>query len=192
MKNKIKKFTSYLILPLFLAIWQSVSHAADLPALSKLYQENYQRFYKHGLCGQNILRLLEEAHRQGIDLSNVSVLKIEGAGFLETSGFYTRHAKNQRAMLGYFHVVMVADNIVFDFDLADKLMPTLENYVRLQFTPPYEPFIIFGISYQAQKELPWWKVTRFEWHDYLQQAPMTWKKNLGEVVDLKAVLALPR
>jgi hypothetical protein len=86
------------------------------------------------MCGENIGRLVEEAKNQNLDLEGSYVLKIEGGGFLETSGFYTRSNPNERAMLGYFHYILVADGYVFDFDLNESLVLKLEDYVRLQFT----------------------------------------------------------
>jgi hypothetical protein len=178
---------------LFLLFSQTLL-AADVESLKRLFDENYNRLYQHGMCGKNIERLLQEARRDQLDLSGSYVLKIEGAGFLETSGFFSRHNKNNREMLGYFHVVLVADGVVFDFDLADRLTPMLEHYVRLQFTPPYEPFFVFGIGFESAKELPWWQVTRYEWKDYLSQTnrPNTAKKKLGDVVNLQRVFSLPR
>lgn len=167
--------------------------AADLPAMIEFYKANYQKFYQQRFCGRNIEQLISNALKEGIDLSHSYVLKIEGAGFFETSGFYTRSAKNQRDMLGYFHIVFVADNYVFDFDLADRLVVSLENYVRLQFTPPYEPFYIFGVSYLAQNQLPWWKVTAFETTSYISNKPIIlWSKKLGDVIDLNKTLSAQR
>lgn len=176
----------------FLLLLMTQLQAADVDSLIEFYKQNYRNFYRHRLCGQNIELLLKEAQEDGIDLEGAYVLKIEGSGFLETSGFYSRHGINERTMLGYFHVVLVADNIVFDFDLAGKLTPKLPSYVRLQFTPPYEPFIIFGIKYRALEQLPWWTVTRYEWRDYLLRGNPSWKKKLSEILDLQAVMTLPR
>lgn len=185
------KHFKFLLLLNFLMTFST--SAADLPALVEFYKANYQTLYQQRLCGRNIEKLISHALKEGIDLSNSYVLKIEGAGFLETSGFYTRSAKNKREMLGYFHMVFVADNYVFDFDLADGLVVELEDYVRLQFTPPYEPFYIFGISYLAKDQLPSWKVTAFQTTNYISNKPAPlWSKRLGEVIDLNKTLSRER
>lgn len=175
----------------FLAFSQAM--AADLRALSELFVRNYNTFYQPRFCGRNTARLITEAAKRNIDLRNSYVLKIEGGGFLETSGFYTRSAPNDRALLGYFHMVLVADGYVFDFDLAEPLVLKVEDYIRLQFTPPHEPFLIFGIKYRALEQLPSWQLTRFETLDYARNKEVpTAKGKLGQIIDLNRVMKLPR
>lgn len=167
--------------------------AADLRALEVLFTENYNTFYRSGDCGNNIAELADEANKRNINLDNAYVLKIVGAGFFETSGFYTRQNVNERAMLGYFHVVLVADGYVFDFDLDEPLVLKVDDYIRLQFTPPYEPYILFGTEYRASSMLPWWTVTRFEWHDYVRHKEIpTWTRKMPEYIDLERVLSKKR
>lgn len=167
--------------------------AADLPALKKLFQENCQHFYLPRYCGRNIAKLIDEANKKNINLDNTYVLKIEGGGFLETSGFYTRTMINERSMLGYFHMVLVSDGYVFDFDLAEPLVLKIEDYIRLQFTPPYEPYTIFGMEWISHLELPRWSVTRFEWRDYIKNNENpTWKKRMSEFVEIENILKKKR
>lgn len=168
--------------------------AADLEGLKSLFTDNYNTFYEPRYCGRNIMRLVAAAQDRQIDLSGAYVLKIEGAGFLETSGFYTRGVPHERAALGYFHFVMVADGHVFDFDLHEPLVLGIEDYVRLQFTPAKEPAMIFGIQYRAREQLKWWTVTRIEIDDLTRPAANGASKamKLGEYVDLEAVMALDR
>lgn len=173
----------------------SISHAAfaaDIKALSKIFQQNYNSFYRASMCGENIGRLVNEAKKQNVDLKGAYVLKLEGGGFLETSGFYTRSEPNERAMLGYFHYILVADGYVFDFDLNESLVLKIEDYVRLQFTPAYLPYVIFGINYKPVDELPSWTVTRFEVDGYPSRLQQTWKKKLGDIVDIKEVMKRTR
>jgi hypothetical protein len=101
-----------------------------------------------------------------------------GAGFLETSGFYTRGEVNERAMLGYFHFVFVADGYVFDFDLDEPLILRLEDYIRLRFLLQKLPYFIFGLYYVPEKELSSWTVSRFETNTYLTRTQMSWIKNV--------------
>jgi hypothetical protein len=178
---------------LFLFLFSVLSHAADLNALSGLFQQNFDTFYRPRLCGQNISRLIFEATKKNIDLTNSYVLKIEGEGFLETSGFYTRKAINEREMLGYFHFVLVADGYVFDFDLAEPLILKLEDYIRLQFTPAYEGYTVFGIHYRPLEQLPGWTVGHFELKSYMGSAPQkTWSKRMDQIVDLKKIMKKKR
>lgn len=182
----------FLIMSLMLSF---STFAADIPALKKLFLDNYSNFYVPRNCGGNVGRLIEAAERENINLQGAYALNITGAGFLETSGFFTRSGKiNDRAMLGYFHVVMVADGYVFDFDLAKPLVLPIEDYVRLQLTPPTIPFKIGSIQYDPRNEFPWWTVERFEWKRYITEAQpkATWKKKMTEFINLESVLKKKR
>lgn len=181
-----------IILLIFILI-STMASAADLQSLSTLFKQNFDTFYQPRLCGKNITLLLSEASKRNIDLSNSYVLKIEGAGFLETGGLYTRVRINEREMLGYFHYVLIADDYVFDFDLAEPLILKIEDYIRLQFTPAYTPYIIFGINYDPLKELPYWTVTNYHWRDFLNPGPQkNWVKKMNHFIDLKKVMTRDR
>ena len=181
-----------IILFLLLLTLTQVALAADLRGLNRIFQQNYNSFYVPRMCGQNIGRLVTEAKKQNVDLKGAYVLKLAGGGFLETSGFYTRSTPNERAMLGYFHFVLVADGYVFDFDLNEPLVLKLEDYIRLQLTPSYLPYFVFGINYQPTKELPSWTATRFEVDGYPSRPEVTWQKKLGDIVDINAVMKRAR
>jgi hypothetical protein len=180
----------FIILAVLLSL---KTYSADTQSLTKLYQENYHSFYTPRFCGQNVTKLIQEAHRLNINLEGAYALKIEGPGFLATSGFYTRGYPHERAMLGYFHWILVADNMVYDFDLHEPLVLSLEDYTRVQFTPPYEPFIIWGMTYDSKKELVYWDVTRYEWKDLLKnKGTPTWKKKYHEIIDLDEMMSRTR
>jgi len=171
----------------------NVGVAADLQKLESLYVENFDAFYEPRFCGRNIARLVKAATQERVDLQGAYILKIEGAGFFETSGFYTRNMPNKRAHLGYFHVVLVADDKVFDFDLHEPLALDLKDYIRLQFSPAREPLVIFGTTYRAREELKWWTVTRFEIDHYAQDSGQsTWTMKMKEFIDLNSVFAQSR
>lgn len=168
-------------------------YAADLPRLRDLFIENYDNYYEPRYCGRNIARFVKEATKQNIDLTNSYILKIVGAGFLETSGFYTREGVDQRKMLGYFHVVFVVDNHVIDFDLNRPVILKLEEYIRLQFTPPYESFNIWGINYKSKEQLSSWTVIGFAWIDYIQNKEgELWRMNFSEFINLDQMLEIDR
>jgi hypothetical protein len=179
----------FIALIIFLSIPAS---AADLTSLKDIFTANFTSFYEQRKCGVNVGRLIDEANRRGVDLSNSYVMKIVGAGFLETSGFYARGNSKQRVTLGYFHFIFVADGHVFDFDLDEPLVLPLEDYVRLQFTPPYLPYRAFGIDFDPIDQLSFWTVHRFETHTYLSKPSISWTRKLGEVVNLKSVMLRKR
>ena len=173
--------------------FSSSTYAGDLLGLKNLFQETFHSLYVPRFCNQNIARFVAEAKKRNIDLSNSSVVKIEGGGFLNVSGFYTRESPNEWKMLGYFHYVLIVDGLVFDFDLAKPVILPLEKYVRLQFTPPVLPFVIFGIKYVPSEELKWWKVSFFETSPFAQLKTILKKSGtLGEFVSLENITSVPR
>nr|MBA2405436.1 hypothetical protein [Bdellovibrionales bacterium] len=144
-------------------------------------------------CYENVARLIEEAKSKKIDLSNTYALKIVGAGFLETSGFYTRKTVNEREMLGYFHYILIADNHVFDFDLYEPIVLPFEDYVRLQFTPPTLPYFVFGINFIPSKELKYWNISQYDTNNYISSSPKPlWSKTMGEIIDLEKLMTKKR
>lgn len=90
-------------------------------------------------------------------------------------------------MLGYFHYILVADNYVFDFDLAHDKPVELKSYIRLQFTPPYEPFEIYGINYSENKNPENWELNMY---DIKHNLIVTTKFN--EFIKFKKVYSLDR
>lgn len=168
--------------------------AADTRALEAIFKANFKSAYEARQCGRNIARLLGLATDRDVDLSDTHVLKIKGAGFFETSGFYTRTAPDERAMLGYFHFVLINNGRVFDFDLHEPLVLDLERYVRLQFSPPENPVKIYGVLYDAREQLNAWTVTRFEVADFQRSSSprATWTKSLGDLVNLDRVFSRRR
>jgi hypothetical protein len=188
MLNKLR-----ILILLAITIIGSSTHSADIVALKNLYTDNFNNYYQPRFCGKNIRRFLEEASRRNIDLSNSYVLKVVGGGFLETSGFYTRGNINEREMLGYFHMILIADDQVFDFDLNEPLVLEKESYVRLQFTPPHEPYFIFGIDYSAKGSPGDWNLTAFDRKDYTKGDETTlWKMKMKKYINIKKMLNIER
>lgn len=179
---------------LFFGLFSSSALAADVKALTNLFQKNHDSFYAYAQCGANIARLVEAARAENIDLSNSYVLNVVGAGFLETSGFYTRGQQNKWKMLGYFHVVFVADGYVFDFDLDEPLVLKLEDYIRLQFTPPVDPFKVGGNINFKSTDLKYWTATAYETKSYnLHSQPIEiWKSKLTDLVSYESIMSRPR
>ncbi len=182
-----------LTLILFQALIISSAFAADIRSLDKLFKENFDNFYQPRYCGRNTARFVAEAQKRKINLSNSYVLKIVGGGFWETSGFYTRNNINERVMLGYFHMVFVADGYVFDFDLDDPIIVKLDEYFKLQFTPP-APYSFYGGEERTISELKNWSLTAFDYRDYSNNSKETvlWQKKLGELINVKRMIEKPR
>jgi len=168
------KFTFILVICSFL--FTSKAFTADTKALTSLYKSGYNSMYHPRYCGRNIEGFLKEAKKRNIDLSNSYVLNIEGGGFLETSGFYTRGKKGERANLGYFHIILLADDMIYDFDMDSPKVLTLNNYVDLQFRPPFEPFKVFGIDYTKNGNPGSWSVEVFDLQDYARGIETTLHK----------------
>lgn len=184
---------SFLKIFLFISFSQPIVLAADVSKLKDLFVQNFDNYYEPRYCGKNIVRFVSRAVEEKIDLSNSYVLEIVGAGFLETSGFYAREAVDQRTMLGYFHVVFVADDYVFDFDLHRPVVLKLEEYVRLQLTPPFEPFNVFGIKYRSLEQLSGWTAIAFDWSGHIQKKVIElWRKKFPEFINLERMLEIDR
>lgn len=182
------KLKNILLITLTALSFSPSGFGADLNALKSLYQKHYQQHYQPRFCGRNVRGFIQDAHQKRIDLTGAYVLKVEGLGFLETSGFYTRSNPGERTPLGRFHMLLVADGYVFDFDLHKPLVLTVHDYIRLQFMPPYEPYQIFGISYSGTGNPDAWLITRFNWQDYMKGQEITrWKMKLNEWVNLEKI-----
>lgn len=174
----------------FIFLSSTFVQAADIPGLTKLFADNFNTLYAPRMCGKNIERFIEAAQAQNINLDNAYVLKIVGGGFFETSGFYTRTNPNDREMLGYFHYVLVADRMVFDFDLNSPLVLTLENYARVQLSPPdTHPW-----AANWGKDLSRWVITRYDIETYMKDSnpQITWKKSMGDLIDVTETLSRNR
>ncbi len=167
--------------------------SADIPKLKKLFIEHFNNYYTPRFCGKNTELFLQEALKRNIDISNSNVLKIVGGGFLETSGFYSRQKPNERVLLGYFHMVLMADGKIFDFDLKEPLVLDTIDYIRLQFTPKKRPYYIFGINYLEKNNPHDWKLTFYDALDYSQRKETVLKEmKIKELVDIEKMLKRKR
>jgi hypothetical protein len=167
--------------------------SADIPKLTKLFKQNFDNYYTPRFCGKNTRLFIEEAQKRDIDLSNSYVLKIVGGGFLETSGFFTRTNPNERMMLGYFHMVLVADGKIFDFDLNMPKVLDKEDYVRLQFTPTEKNYTVYGINYLNKGNPSQWDVTLFDTEDYANGIETTVKElKMDKFINISRMLRTRR
>lgn len=185
----MKKFLTII---LFSILTLSQAFAADVKSLERVFKENFDSFYQPRYCGRNTARLVAEAQKRKIDLSHSYVLKIVGGGFWETSAFYSRNNINERVMIGYFHMVFVADGYVFDFDLDEPLVLKLQDYIKLQFAPP-APYDFYRGEERTKSELKSWSVTAFKTEEYAKNKEIVlWQKKLGDIVDMNKMMAKPR
>ncbi len=181
---------SFIIALILLA--QHTALGADLNSLTKLFVQNYNALYEARMCGRNIERFVDLSLRHKINLDHSYVLKVTGAGFLETSGFYTRQNANRWKMLGYFHYVFVAEGHVFDFDLDEPLVLPLHDYVRLQFTPPFEPFYALGNVEFTTDTLKYWKADKILIQDFINKNSRSEKLALDQIVPISSLKRLKR
>jgi hypothetical protein len=65
--------------------------------------------------------------------------------------------------------------------------------VRLQFTPPYEPFRIFGIDYSAKNNPGSWSITAFDTKRYGRGLESKlWSKMIKNLIDMKKMISSDR
>jgi hypothetical protein len=178
MKMLLTKF--YFLFILF--IFQKVE-AADLKKLTTLFKQMYETHYTHISCGRNIQQFLVFADKAGIDLNNAEVWKVKGNGFWATSGFHTRLSTSDRTMLGFFHVILIADNYIFDFDLHGGYVLSKYHYARLQFTPAQNPFAVASSQkIDFHEDLVGWTIEAFDAINYSKNAETKlWMKNFLDI-----------
>jgi hypothetical protein len=176
MKILLTKF--YFLFFIFLKV-----EAADLKKLTSLFKEIYETHYTPNYCGKNIQQFLNFADNAGIDLNNAEVWKVMGNGFWETSGFHTRLSTSDRSMLGYFHMILIADDYIFDFDLHGAHVVSKYHYARLQFTPAHNPFpVTRSAKIDFHKDLNGWTIEAFDAKDYSKNiTTKLWKKNFLDI-----------
>lgn len=180
------------IILIFALFSLNFSLGADLHSLNKLFSQNYNTLYEARMCAKNVERFVSLSLQHKINLENTYILKVTGSGFLETSGFYTRQNPNHWKMLGYFHYVFVADGYVFDFDLDEPLVLPLQDYIRLQFTPPYEPYYALGNVEFKIASLKFWKAQKFSVHDFINKTISTDLITFEQLVRITTLKKLKR
>lgn len=168
---------------LFLA---QVSFAADLPRLTKLFSENFRNLYVPRNCGSNIERLVKLADQKGIDLTNSYVVVLENPGFWNLQAFGARGLKPGDRQAWYFHVILLADDKVLDFDFGNspRVVP-FKTWVKEMFVPKGK----VDVPYDYKKDMPYFKFDFYRVDDYLSNNARTngTPKNtykLSELLDL--------
>jgi len=139
MKIKLFIFT-------FLSLWGSLALAADLKGLTDLLERSFRtNMYQKNYCSKNIENFARAAQNDGINLDNAYIVKIENAG-MDSGGFVNAVSARDVGQVNWeYHVVLIADGSVFDFDFMNKAtVLELEEYLDQQFIPAnkrnYKPF----------------------------------------------------
>lgn len=112
------------------------ARAADLPRLRAHFEETFASHYEPRLCGKNIARLIESAGEEAIDLEDAYFLKIESESFWQLQAFSPRGYAPGKRQPWSFHVVLVADGFVFDYDFTNRprVLPA-DDYFFEMFVP---------------------------------------------------------
>jgi len=158
------------------------SFSADIQSLLKLYRNNFNQIYVPRFCHQNIKRFVALARSKNINIENSFVVSVEGGSFLKTSGFYSRFKPGQRVSLGYFHVFLIADGYVFDFDLYRPLAIKFLDYVTLQFTPQVPNARFFNVDYYQTGNPHSWNTSIFDASSFKSlKGPKAWRGTLEDI-----------
>jgi hypothetical protein len=142
-----------ILIVCLLALWTNIALAADLRGLKDLFRRSFwTSMYQENYCGQNIERFAKAAAKEGINLDNSYVVQIVNAGF-DTFGLVNALSVREEGRkfdpapkhppyrdIGYnnwnFHVVLIADGEVFDFDFMNQAtVYKLPKYLDIQFIP---------------------------------------------------------
>lgn len=146
-------------------LFSQTTFAADLPKLQTLFKNNFSTFYVSRQCGKNIEKLIKAADAQKIDLTNSYVVSIVNPGFWPLQAFNARgYKQDQRQSWGH-HVVLVADNQVFDFDFTNQpRMVPFNKYFKEMFVPKGK----IDINYDFKRDVPDFIIDLYASHDYIK------------------------
>ncbi len=142
-----------LLLPVFALYFICASaFAADTKKLNKIFEDTFWTIYQSNYCGRNIENFSTEAVEQNVDLKNAYIMEIRNAGF-DMFGLVAALAAREEGRLieprtskppfrtiGYsnwnFHVVLIADGLVYDYDFMNKAtVLKLEDYLDQMYVP---------------------------------------------------------
>lgn len=132
-----------------LSLWSQLVLAADLPALTALFESRFVSGYVSGKCGVNIMELLAAAQKEGVDTSGARIVQIvdQDGSFMglinvelaRLSGRMIRppipggpsHEPGERNW--YHHVILEAEGHILDFDFTNEptVLPTAEYFERM-------------------------------------------------------------
>jgi hypothetical protein len=118
--------------------------------LSALFNRTFTTNYVSGRCGENILRLVTDADRAGINFYNAKIIQLENKGFSVFGMLNVEMARESgrlnpaypasstfRNLPGernwYHHVVLEMDGLIFDYDFgnAPKIIPVADYFEQM-------------------------------------------------------------
>jgi hypothetical protein len=154
---------------ILLCLSSFVANAADIPRLKELFTKTFDSYYHEGKCGDNILKLATEAELKGIDLSNAYYVVIHNQGIADAGLVQAVYARELNRAEGikhwHAHVILIADNLVFDYDFTNKprVFP-LVKYLDYMFIPGgYENDLTF-----KKKKMSYYHFTSYPVNAYLE------------------------
>lgn len=141
-----------LFISLLLILVSFFSWSADLPKLEILFKSTFWSIYQERYCGRNIESFSIQALEEKIDMRGAYIMEIRNAGFdtfgmvaslnaREAGRLYTpeRSLPPFRQPGGanwHFHVVLLADGVVHDFDFGNSAVPiSMKKYFEKMFIP---------------------------------------------------------
>jgi hypothetical protein len=147
--------------------------AADVPGLRSLFEASFRSSYEVRHCGRNIDRFLRSAQAQGLNLQGAHYVKLTGSGFFELPPLQRRGSSAPGVFMAdglwYFHVILVADGMVFDFDFTNRprVLPVVD-YLREMFVPPGSVVQHWGMTIRYPEIMQSWSAETLSAEDYLE------------------------
>ena len=175
---------------------------ASVQDLTKIFETNFDKHYSYGRCGDNIMRLLAAARKEGIALYSAQIVEIENGGFsvfgmvnaewVRESGKLNplREDGGRRNLPGernwYHHVVLEMDGYIFDYDFGNEpMILTKQEYFSKMFLDEVrEGYGTFYVGAEEKKKT--YKITlrnaietlnAREQRTKLPEAPSIWLKD---------------
>lgn len=107
------------------------------PEMKALFTQTFNSHYKAADCFYNVVRLLELAEKNKININNANILYITNEG---TSMFGHVKAEHTRGRTGvgdrnwYFHAVLEMDGLVYDYDFGiTPRVVSVQEYFTVMF-----------------------------------------------------------
>ena len=139
-----------IFISILLTLFSFSSWSADLPRLAKMFKSTFWSIYQERYCGRNIESLSSQALKEKIDMRGAYIMEISNGGFdtfglvaslnaRESGRLYTpeRSLPPFRQPGGanwHFHVVLLADGVVHDYDFGNSAYPiSMNKYFEKMF-----------------------------------------------------------
>lgn len=116
---------------------QSLSFSAlASPEMTRLFSDTYGSNYVARQCYQNVVRLLQLAEKQRLNINNANLLRITNKGF---SALGLVNAEFARSKLSptetnwEFHAVLELDGLIYDYDFGNRpvVAPVKEYFEKM-------------------------------------------------------------